>query len=505
MVRLPTFNGDLSLSPLPVIVGITTTISAKLTNPLTTSVTVDVEFSFVQSGIGLAFGPIKTITGQVIPANSSVIDKAQFIPPFSGHYCVQVAYTITAVGKLAIRAPQPTQQLKPFNLNAQQPSTGGGGKNADLSKTRNSLKAVNRFVGRAYDNTITVPLAVANAGIEWDLNNAEKISNALNGDPPRQDYSLISLPQVLQLPPTQAGPGITQARADALNALDSALAQANAYGTAAETAFDRSGGAAAAGDLNWESTQTGVMLQYNQQFGLALITAAQKIDALLQEAAGEGVTTELITASDVITMQAQLASGFSPQALADAHTLGLTDADIEAIRQSIITARPADLAGDVIANMRDISASFYLLGGVLSNPAAFNPGLTVAGGLSPLQPQAPTGNSMVQIYNTVSTFQVGNTTGVTATINLTARRVDLPADWSVQVSPAQVTLPPGGQATVTVNIIAGSPLPQGSRPRVAVEGSIGTQLLGGVVVEVLAPIYHPFDGKLHMYLPQVLR
>ena len=309
----------------------------------------------------------------------------------------------------------------------------------------------------------------------------------------------------MQLPPTQAGPGITQARADALNALDSALAQANAYGAAAEIAFDRSGGAAAAGDLNWESTQTGVMLQYNQQFGLALITAAQKIDALLQEAAGEGVTTELITASDVITMQTQLASGFSAQALADAHALGLSDADIEAIRQSIITAKPEDLAGDVIANMEQISASFYLLGGVLSNPTAFAPGLTVSGGAIPFQPQATTGNTMVQIYNTVSTFQVGNTTGVTATINLTARRIDLPADWSVQVSPAQVTLPPGGQATVTVDIIAGSPLPQGSRPLIAVEGSSGGQLLGGVVVEILAPLYHPFDGKLHMYLPQVLR
>lgn len=490
---------------MPVIVGITTTISARLTNPLTTSVTVDVEFSFVQAGIGLAFGPIKTIIGQVIPAKTTVLDTAQFVPPFSGHYCVQAAYTITAVRAAAVRLPAATKQLKPFNFNAQQSTTSGGGKNADLSKTRNSLKQVNRFVNRAYDNSLVVPLAVANAGIEWDLNNAEKISNALNGDPPRQDYTLISTPQVLQLPPTQAGGGITQARADALNALDSALAQANAYGTAAAIAFDRSGGAATAGDLTWESTQTGVMLQYNQQFGLALITAAQKIDALLQEAAGEGVTSVIMTTSDVATMQAQLASGFTAPEIADAHALGLNDTDIEAIRQSIITARPEDLAGDVITNMKQISASFYLLGGVLSNPAAFNPGLTVTGGLSPIQPQATTGNTMVQIYDTTSSFQVGNTTGVTATINLTARRIDLPADWSVQVTPAQVTLAPGGQITATVTIIAGSPLPQGSRPMVAVEGSIGSQLLGGVVVEVLAPIYRPWDGKLKFYLPSVMR
>lgn len=500
----PYFDGDISLSPMPVIVNVTTTITAKLTNPLTVPVTTDVEFSFVQSGLGLQFGPIKDITGQVIPAKSSVVLTAQFLPPFSGHYCVQVAYTITAVGKTPVRAPLPNKQLKPFNANPQQSSTSGNGKNADLSKTRNSLKQVNRFVGRAYDNSITVPLAVANAGIEWDLNNAEKISNALQGDPPRQDYTIISLPQVLQLQLTQAGGGITQGRADALNALDTALAQANAYGVAAEIAFDRAGGAAEAGDLNWESAQDGVMLQYNYDYGAALITASQKIDALLQEAASEGVTSEIISASDVATMQAQLATGFSTQAVKDAHTLGLSDVDIESIRQSIITANPADLAGDVIANMKEISASFLTLGKVLTNPQAFAPGISVSGGAAPIRPQAPTGNTMVQIYDTVTTVQVGNTTGVTATIDLSARPIDLPADWTVQVSPAQVTLPEGGQITATVSIIAGSPVLQGSRLRVAVEGHITGQLLGGVVVDVLAPYYRPFDGKLHIYFPSVM-
>ena len=164
----------------------------------------------------------------------------------------------------------------------------------------------------------------------------------------------------------QSGGGLTQARAEALNALDSALAQANAYGSAAEIAFDRSGGAAAAGDLDWQSTQTGVMLEYNKDFGLALITAAQKIDALLQEAASEGVTSVPITITEVENMQANLASGFSAQEIADAYAVGLSDADIEAIRQTILAARPEDLAGDVITNMEAISASFYLLGGVLS-------------------------------------------------------------------------------------------------------------------------------------------
>jgi Bacterial Ig-like domain (group 1) len=502
--QAPYFNGDISLSPMPVIVNVPETILAKLTNPLTTSVTVDVEFSFVQSGVGLAFGPIKTINGEVIPAKSSVQLTAGFVPPISGHYCVQVAYSITAVGNRAVKSVNDPLQLKPFNFNASQSTTSNSNKNADLSKTRNSLKAVNRFVDKAYDKSLAVPLAVANAGIEWDLNNAEKISNALNGDPPRQDYTLISQPQLLQLPPTQAGGGITQARADALNAVDSALAQANAYGTAAAIAFDRSGGAAAAGNLDWESTQTGVMLEYNKDFGLALITASEKINDLVLEAASEGVTSVPISVTEVENMQARLASGFSAQEISDAHALGLSDADIEAIRQSILSANPEDLAGDVIENMEQISTDFYQLGSELANPTPFNPGITVTGGAA-LQPQAALANTMVQIYDTVSTLQVGNTTNVTATVDLTARRIDLPADWAVQVSPAQVTLGPGEQTTVTVSIIAGAPLPQGSRPRVAVEGKINGQLIGGVVEEILAPMYRPFDGKLRDYIPLVRR
>lgn len=82
-----------------------------------------------------------------------------------------------------------------------------------------------------------------------------------------------------------------------------------------------------------------------------------------------------------------------------------------------------------------------------------------------------------------------------------ARRIDLPADWAVDVSPAQVTLAHGEVTTVTVNILTGSPAPQGSVPRVAVEGYANGQLLGGVVVDVIVPNYVP--GFLHVYLPLI--
>jgi hypothetical protein len=498
------FDGDIQVRPLPVVVGITTSISVKLTNPLTTPVTVDVSFGFAQSGIGLVFGPIKDINGQVIPGNSSVVVSTDWLPVVSGHYCVQVSYNITGVGPAFAKIPQAGRQLKQFNLNVQQSKTGNPNKDADLSKTRNSLKAVNMFVDRTYDTgPIAVPLYVANKGIGWDLNTAEKISNALNGDPPRQDYTQIDLPVKLTLPPIQPGPGISPAYADALNQLDDALAWANAYGTASTTALDRAGGASAAGDLQWNSTQTGVMLEYNKLMGTEIITAAMKIDNLINVLGNEGIHSVIITSEDVVTMQQKLSTnGFSTQEKADAHAVGLTDADIDSLRQRILAANPQDLAGDLIPKMQDLRDQFYLLGGALLNPDVFFPVFSVSGSAG-LRPLTAYGNTMAQVYDTSTTIQLSNPLTQTTQINVTARRIDLPAEWAVDVSPTQITLGVGQQTTVTVSIIAGTPVPQGSLPRVAVEGYAGSRLLGGVVVDIMVPKYTPFDGKLHLYLPMV--
>jgi len=97
---------------------------------------------------------------------------------------------------------------------------------------------------------------------------------------------------------------------------------------------------------------------------------------------------------------------------------------------------------------------------------------------------------------------VGNPLTTTALIDVRARRIDLPADWMVSVSPAQLSLAPGEQTTVTVTIAPGSLVPQASIPRVAVEGYAGSQLLGGVVVDIVVPKFIPF-APYHMYLPAV--
>jgi len=144
------------------------------------------------------------------------------------------------------------------------------------------------------------------------------------------------------------------------------------------------------------------------------------------------------------------------------------------------------------------------LGNTLLHPYASLAGISIGGsaGLRPSQVITP-GNTLAQIGDTSTTVQVGNPLTQTTQIDVSARRIDLPADWAVEVSPSQVTLAPGDVTTVTLHILTGSPAPQGSVPRVAVEGYAGSQLLGGVAVDVIVPRYVP--GFLHVYLPVIRR
>jgi hypothetical protein len=112
---------------------------------------------------------------------------------------------------------------------------------------------------------------------------------------------------------------------------------------------------------------------------------------------------------------------------------------------------------------------------------------------------------LAPINESITIIQLGNPLTQTALIDVRVRRIDLPADWMESVSPGQVNLAPGEQTTVIVTVMPGSPVPQGSIPRVAVEGYAGSQLLGGVAVDIVVPNYVFFDGKWRVYLPVMMR
>jgi hypothetical protein len=508
--QAPYVNADLEISPEPVVRGVVTTISATLKNASTAPITVDVDFNFAQASIGLAFGPLGSVTNQVIPPGGSITLSRDWVPVVSGHYCIQVRYTIVGVGSLqAGEQPNlpPLQNFKQKNVNVGGGGLKDAGDQATMDKTRNSLKAVNTFVDKAYDTRhLFLPLEIANQGIEWILNTAEKAMNGLWGDPPTQDYTLIAVPHKRSLPPVVAGNGVSQQRADAMNAFADALLTMDSYAEAAATANDRYAGASTAQDLQWASLQTSALLEYRTLMAGWAITTSIKLDDLIAQAASEGATSVPISADQVRAFQTKLATqGFTATQINDAHAVGLTDDEIEAIRQDIIHAEPNLLAGDFIADMQQLSADLWQMGHVLLHPQVFSPSFTVGGssGLAAGQAITPTGNTMAQVFNSTSTFLLSNPLTQTQAIDLLPRRIDLPADWMIHVSPSQVTLDPGQTVTVTVTIMPGSAVPQGSLPQIAVEGYVGSTLLGGVAIDAVVPYYKA--GFLQAFLPLIER
>jgi hypothetical protein len=506
----PYFADSLSLSPKPVIAGVLTTVHARLTNPLTVPITVDVSFGIAYSSIGVPFDPISELVGQVIPANSSRDFSASFYPPGSGHFCVDVTAVITAIGPGAgggQLAPANNRSYGRLNDKILQAALGGFDKNSMLDRTNVALSVMDDYIGTVFEtDPFDLPLQMVNSLIGMQLAKSATIFAALGGDPPRQDFNQLSTPAPLVPPPVQPGGDLTPARAAALTELQVALANVNAAGTAAMIALDRAGGATEAGDLQWASIQQAAVIAYNRVMGTALITAAAAIDNIINVAASEGVTQVLVSTSDILNAQGAWAGGLTQQQIDTAASVGVTQAELEALRDAFLAARPEDLTGDVVPRLQAVRDRFLELANVLLNPVAFQPGFSVGG--SPGQQFAAattSGNDMVQLYNTTATIQLANPLTSTALIDVKPRRLDLPADWSISVSPAQVTLEPGEQITVTVFVGAASPVPQGSTPTVAVEGYAGSQLLGGVVVQVLAPNYVFFDGNLRLYLPLVSR
>ena len=98
-------------------------------------------------------------------------------------------------------------------------------------------------------------------------------------------------------------------------------------------------------------------------------------------------------------------------------------------------------------------------------------------------------------------FAVGNPMGTQQTVNLVVHPLQLPLDWSYSLSQVSLLLGPGESTTVTLTVDVGHSVPEDSQARIAVEGYIGANLIGGVLFEQEIPAAAP----TLIYLPLVMR
>ena len=505
----PYISGDLVIGPQPVMRGVPLMVRATLRNPYDYALRVNAIVGIAQSGIGLAFPPIMEWQGQQIPPHSTLMLSAPYTPLVEGHFCFKFGYSwslTSAAGVLEDCGWDAKCNWRAFlGLNTDAaPAATFNDRMRDAFKNEGEKK---RNWNNFGEDTSPDNKNEADKGFNLDwrskIDVTREFNEGMSKDPPRQDYTLIATPQRPPLKTYQAGEdGLSAAQATAINTLLDVLTDAIALGRAILISEDRYAGAVEVGDLTWMSQQTAAILYYRQQLGAAYVRVADAAAAWLAIYPGNIVPTY----TDVIAAQTRLATtGFTTEEIARYQALGATAAEIEALRQAYITAVPADKVITMRQELADIAAGYRELGSLLINPPpTFSQ--QVGGGLSAVgMAAAPTDANLAAIYDVERIIQVGNPLTTTATIDLSVRRLGMPADWAVTISPTTLpNLAPGQSQPVTVRISPASTAVQGTTARVAVEGFAGTQLLGGVEFKVAIPSYVPFRQK-RVYLPMIRR
>ena len=503
----PYINDDIQIDPLPVTRGVPTTIRANYTNPNDYPVTITSDFGFAQAGIGLTFGPLGETTTQ-IPAHGTGSTKITWTPSVSGHYCVQVSYSVQGSGS---SGGQVHNGMAQRNLDVAPAHLSTFHQRDTLNKAKTSLDAISKAqtvldLATSPENVsgFFIPNYLFSQIIDFNFSWWSQASNALAMDPPRQDYQIIATLEHYAFTPAQASAEVSQERADAANALMSASLDLTAKLKAATISLDRYAGASQNDDLAWASQQAAAYLYYRSASAAAMQNTADKLDTMLQVLQKDGVPDRSYTLDEIKGyLQRLQTQGFKQTEIDAARVIDLTDSQIEAIRQERIASDPAQGTGSVKALLGQMSAALRTAGQALaetSTSVQTNATLQASSSSTPL-----TSNNLIRVYQETYPIAIANTNSVTETIQLRVRPIDLPADWGAAVSPITVTLKAGEQTTVNLTVAPGTAAVQGTHPRVAVEGYVNDQLIGGVVQDVIIPETVPFDGKLKNYLPNTYR
>ena len=99
-------------------------------------------------------------------------------------------------------------------------------------------------------------------------------------------------------------------------------------------------------DDAWTVRQTSAVVHYKKAAGLAMLTLAARLDALVQTDREEGLPDITLSASQARALQARLrAGGFEQKDLEAGRLLGLTDAELADCKAARLASDPSGLNG----------------------------------------------------------------------------------------------------------------------------------------------------------------
>lgn len=545
--KAPYLDGRIEVEPEPIVRGVPTTASVRLTNDNDFPIVVNGSFNFLQSGIGQRTGPIEQVEGIIIAAKSDKIITTTWTPDVTGHYCLrfEYAWAVAPAGNAGanapdgVTAPASGRGSSQRNLQVYGGSMMGGGPGTPGAK--NALSQARRATNMIGDGQMAVDIVTGPTSIVSGFIPGQLFSNILSfifdggggivcgyqgggdcggwdgpslsvpvfgslaEDPPSQEYETLVVIEPLVLPHVDAvRDGMPAARAEAINELIDAGGALTSYTVAAAVSFDRLNGAAQAESLVWGSAQARAYAYYIRLSAQTLFRAANAFDALAAQAESEGFTDLRVTAGTYREYQQRLAtSGFTTTEVEAAHLAGLPDGTIEKIRQRRMALDPNAVAGSQLDAWRDVATYYRELGTSLYAVPFFS--ISGRAGQAPAAPAlAAQDHDLAGIYTTSFEIVVGNPFDTVKTVDLQLRPVGMPWDWTATLSTNAVTLGPGEEVTVTIDVTPGFAATQGTTPAVAVEGYVEGELLSGVVLQVMVPFELEENGR-QIYLPAVMQ
>ena len=96
LAKSPTYAvDDISVDPEPVVAGTPTELCVTLRNPTAASITIQVEFSWAELGIGIPFTPISSPRQVVVPSLGEAEDCINWVTALSGPVSIQAKLSMT--------------------------------------------------------------------------------------------------------------------------------------------------------------------------------------------------------------------------------------------------------------------------------------------------------------------------------------------------------------------------------------------------------------------------
>jgi hypothetical protein len=352
---------------------------------------------------------------------------------------------------------------------------------------------------------------LANQCIDETLgSSSNSTNNSINGG---RDYQVVVTPETFSPPTIPAGNGITPAQAAALNelaqtssellSLNLALgATAQRMNWASQAANIVSGSSSAILYPQSKSSFLYLDLQYEayrdfaNQYANKLDEFSSEIDVLL--AASPGADTLRFQPEDFQNTRDEISStGFGAETESFYQQTGLSDRLISQLENDIV----ADFDGGTFEH---ISWS-YLMHDIQIDAAAIANRLRaqypIPIGLQANQNLATVIEPTVFVRPVVFQFDVGHPFNNTRDVKLVVKPVNLPLNWTYELSSNSFTLDSDEVAEATLTLYPGKKMLGGDLVQVAVEGYVDGELVGGILMEHNTPHLAPLSD---LYLPMIL-